>query len=87
MNVCPNCAFIIWNKTENCPKCGLSFSAVPAIDLENEQVYRAVVASSAIKNTMEMEKVRRWVIAIGISSLVSGLAVLIIVLLAVISLW
>jgi len=86
MHLCPNCTFVVREETETCPKCGFSFSVAPPLNLEDEQVYRAVVASSAIKNTMEIEKVRRWVTVIGISSLVSVLAVLIILLLAVISL-
>ncbi len=85
MQLCPNCTFLVRKETETCPKCGFSFSVAPPLNLEDEQVYRGVLVSSTSKNTMAMEKVQRWVMVIGISVLLSLLAVLILLFLAVIS--
>lgn len=83
MHVCPNCTFMVRQDTEQCPSCGFSFSMAPALNLEDEQTYRSVLASSTLKNAMAMEKIRRWVTIIGICTLVTVLAILVMLILIV----
>lgn len=81
MHVCPNCAFMVRQDTKQCPSCGFHFSIAPALNLEDEQTYRSVLASSTLKSALAMEKTRRWVTIIGICTLVTVLAIIVLLVL------
>lgn len=83
MHLCPNCSFVVNENIDACPKCAFSFSKVAALDLRDEDVYRGVMAAGMMKSAFEIEKIRRWVLVIGICSLVLTISVLLIGILAI----